>query len=135
MKKVLIISLIAVVMILIIFGLVKSGCFGPRNYSESDSGTTIETKAGSRFTISVKGNATTGFTWHMAKGTNGAVIRKVNDVYIAESGGGKSGVGGTHVFTFEAVKAGTTTIKLQYQRTWEKSTPPANTLEYTVKVN
>jgi inhibitor of cysteine peptidase len=135
MKKILIISLIIIVMILIIFGLVKGGCFGPKNYSESDSGTTIEAKAGQQFTISLKGNATTGFTWQMAKGTNSAVVTKVKDVYTAENSGGMSGVGGTHVWTFKAIKAGTTKIKLLYQRTWEKSTPPANTLEYTIKVS
>lgn len=133
MKKILIISLIVVVMILIIIGMTVGGCFGPRNYSESDSGTTIETQVGKTFTISLKANATTGFTWQMIKGTDDAVVQKVKDIYTAENSGGRSGVGGTHVWTFKAVKAGTTKIKLQYQRIWEKL-PPANTLEYTIKV-
>lgn len=127
-------SLIIVAVIVIVFGLVASGCFGPKKYSESDSGTTIETKVGKQFIISLRGNATTGFTWQMAKGTDSAVVKKVTDVYTSENRGGMSGVGGTHVWTFEAVKAGTTKIKLLYQRTWEKPTPPANTLEYTIKV-
>ncbi len=127
-------SIFAVLTLAIVFGLAAGGCFGPKNYTESDTGKTIETKVGKQFTISLRGNATTGFTWQMAKGTDSAVVKKVKDVYTAENSGGKVGVGGTHVWTFEGVKAGTTTINLQYKRTWEKQTPPANTLEYIIKV-
>lgn len=121
-------------MFVVVFSLAASGCFGPKNYSESDSGTTIETKVGKQFTVSLRGNATTGFTWQMAKGTDSAVVKKVKDIYTAENRGGMVGVGGTHVWTFKAVKAGSTKIELLYQRTWEKKTVPANTLEYTIKV-
>jgi len=131
-KERILLSLLIVTAIAV--GLLAGGCFGPKNYSESDSGETINTKVGKQFTITVRGNATTGYTWQMAKGTDETVVKKVGDVYTAENGGGKVGVGGTHVWTFKAVKVGTTKIKLQYLRAWEKPTLPANILEYKVKV-
>lgn len=132
MKKALIISLALVLAILMI--IIYIGCsLRTADHTEADSGKTIEVSVGKQFTITLRGNATTGYTWQMAKGTNSKIVKKISDVYTADNTG-LVGSGGDHVWTFKAVAAGETTITLNYLRPWEKPVVPANTLKYKIKV-
>ncbi|MCG6538263.1 MAG: protease inhibitor I42 family protein, partial [Syntrophales bacterium LBB04] len=44
------------------------------------------------------------------------------------------GAGGIATFTFKAVGTGRTGLLLEYRRTWEKDTKPADDFELTVSV-
>lgn len=132
MRRNLVISLVFVLVILAI--LIYLGCsLRTANYTEADSGKTIEASVGKQFTISLKGNATTGYVWQMAKGTDSKIVKKISDKYTAYNTG-RVGSGGDHVWTYKAVAAGETTITLNYLRTWDKPVAPANTLKYKIKV-
>jgi len=125
---------LALVIVGIIIAVVAFRCNAkPANYTEGDAKETIETKAGNQFTITLRGNVTTGYIWQMAKGTESAIVKKVSDKYIAENTE-RTGAGGDHVWTFEALKAGDTTITLEYLRPWEKPKDPANSVKFKVKV-
>ncbi len=135
MRKVPAISTILFLSIALI--LISAGCdlktIRTAKYAEADSGKTIELSVGQKLTITLRGNATTGYVWQMAKGTDGKIVKKISDKYTADNTG-LVGSGGDHVWTYQAVAAGETTITLNYLRPWEKSVPPAKTLKYTVKV-
>lgn len=132
MRKALIISLVVILVILVV--LIYVGCsLRAANYTEADSGKTLEVSAGKQFTITLRGNQTTGYVWQMAKGTNSKIVKKISDVYTSDNTG-LVGAGGDHVWTFKAIAAGETIITLNYLRLWEKPVVPANTLKYKIKV-
>ncbi len=111
---------------------VSAGC-GTVNYTEADSGKTITTSIGQQFTITLRGNETTGYVWQMTKDTNSKIVKKISDKYTADNTG-LVGAGGDHVWTYKAVAAGETTITLNYLRPWQKPVVPSKTLKYKIKV-
>ncbi len=132
MRKILAISLVLVLSIAA--ALASAGCdFKTAKYTEANAGKTLEVSVGRQFTITLRGNATTGYVWQMAEGTNGKIVKKISDKYTADNTG-RVGSGGDHVWTYKAVAAGETTITLNYLRPWEKPVVPANTLVYKIKV-
>jgi predicted secreted protein len=44
------------------------------------------------------------------------------------------GVGGVFVATFKAVRAGKTTVRMEYRRPWEKDVAPIETFAVTLDV-
>jgi predicted secreted protein len=98
----------------------------------SDPGKAIEVASGAQFTLALKGNATTGFTW--AADYDKSLFSMVEDKYVTDSNPqGMVGVGGTQNLTLKALKAGKGTITCKYARTWE-SVPAAQTLTFNVTV-
>jgi len=81
-----------------------------------DIGTPVE--------IRLKGNATTGFSWSVAKIEGDSVKQQGKIHYVPDKGPkGMVGSGGTAIATFKAVKAGKSIITLEYRRPWEKNKP------------
>lgn len=114
--------------------LVAAGC-GTKTakYTEADTKKTLEVSVGQQFTITLRGNETTGFEWQMGKDINSKIVKKVSDKYTADNTG-LVGSGGDHVWTFKAVAVGETRITLNYLRPWELTAAPSKTLKYKVKV-
>jgi inhibitor of cysteine peptidase len=132
MRKVLAMAMFFVLSIAAV--LLSAGCdLKTAKYTETDSGKTIEASVSQQFTITLRGNETTGYVWQMAKGTNSKIVKKISDKYTADNTG-LVGSGGDHVWTFKAVAAGETTITLNYFRPWEKPVVPTKTLKYKIKV-
>ena len=132
MRKTLAISMFFVLIIAAV--LISAGCdFRTLRYTEADSGKIIEASVGQQFTITLRGNATTGYVWQMAEGTNSKTVKKISDKYTADNTG-RVGSGGDHVWTYKAVAAGETTITLNYLRPREKPVAPTKTLIYKIKV-
>jgi inhibitor of cysteine peptidase len=135
----------AAVLALVIVGaaLVSAGCGsqanangGPMQLGEADNGKSVTLKAGDSIQIKVDGNPTTGFEWTAAlEAKDAALLAQQGDPAYADSSTNPSivGSGGTYTFTFKALAAGTATIKLVYQRGWEK-VEPAKTFTVTVTV-
>jgi inhibitor of cysteine peptidase len=100
-------------------------------------GKKVEVPAGTKFVVRLPGNATTGYMWELAK-VEGAVVEQVGkEEYIPDPPpGGKAvtGSGGVSVFTFKAVKGGTSALSFVYRRSWEKDQPPAQKFGVTVEV-
>lgn len=90
-------------------------------------------RAGDTFKIVLKSNPTTGYGW--TSHFNDALLEKLDDSFMASDAPGLVGVGGYHVFTFKALASGTSTLRFDYARPWEKDVDPieSKTFEITAK--
>jgi len=97
-----------------------------------DESGSMKVKAGQQFTVSFRGNATTGYDWIVA--SDGG-LKVVNDWYQADDAGNppRVGVGGVHHFTLIAEKAGTYEATFDYQRSWEGSEGNTRTITVTAE--
>lgn len=95
------------------------------------NGQTIELAAGQKLVLSLESNPTTGFDWEVSEIDEAVIKQSGESEFKSESD--LLGAGGVRTFTFEAVAAGTSTLKLVYHRSWEKDIPPEQ--EFTVTIN
>ena len=85
--------------------------------------------------VELRGNPTTGYTWVYTMSPEG-IVREVSEEYVTDKiDGGLAGSGGKFIFTFEALTTGETELIFSYLRVWEKGTPAAETVVYTVTVD
>jgi predicted secreted protein len=99
----------------------------------ADNAKTVAVAVGKPFDVALKGNASTGFQWQVAKIDGDAVEQIAKEDYIFDKHPPRMvGVGGTFVFHFKAAKAAKTKIRLVYARPWEKDKPPAQTFEAVI---
>lgn len=113
--------------------LLASGCAKPQPIvlGDKDAGGVIEIGAGREFTVQLPSNATTGFQWVVVD--LGAVTQIGEPVYEAQQEPGVVGAGGTETFTFKTGPSGSSDLKLEYRRPWEKGIPAEKTWSVTVK--
>jgi uncharacterized protein YggE len=84
--------------------------------------TGMRASAGQTFTVTLDSNPSTGYQWEASSIANNELVRFVRSEFI-QSDSDLVGVGGKQTLTFEALKAGKTTIVLDYARPWEKENP------------
>ena len=91
-------------------------------------------KPGAVEVVTLSENASTGFAWRLdadaSQGLN--VVVAVSDAGHRD-GATMPGAPGTHRWSIRALKAGTATVTLVYQRPWEK-TAPAQTRRFNIRV-
>jgi len=123
-------SLIAVLIVLL-FAL--AACGGPAaKLEQADNGVALDLKSGQTFTVSLEGNPTTAYSWEVAE-FDPAVVELAGEAdYKADSM--LIGSGGVFKFTFKALAAGSTSLKLVYHRPWEEDVEPLEVFEVTVNV-
>jgi inhibitor of cysteine peptidase len=104
--------------------------------TDADNGKTLKLGDCKTATISLAGNATTGYSWTVNK-IDGTAFEQIGTVdYVPDRArAGMVGTGGTSVARFRAMKVGQTTITLGYARPWEQGTPPAKTFTVTLVVD
>lgn len=98
------------------------------------SGTPNSLDVGETGKIILKGNPTTGYTWHYTIENKDIVkLDSENDVRDTDM----IGAGNTYTWNFKALKAGQTRLTFKYYRDWEgeASTTASNTIEYLICVN
>lgn len=88
---------------------------------QATSNTTVQTSVNQEFDVTLDSNPTTGYQWHVTS-IDETIVRLVNDEYVPPESA-LVGAGGKQVFTFEALKEGTTSIELEYARPWEPESP------------
>lgn len=94
----------------------------------------ISVAAGDTFTVTLCSNATTGFEWsESAQISDSTVVQQANHEFVAPETG-LAGAPGKEVWTFNALKKGTSTIALEYSRPWEGGEKGEWTLNLTVTV-
>lgn len=72
------------------------------------------------FEISLKANATTGYSWKWIKNQSSKLLDSVNSTYIpTKVKEGIVGSGGNEIWKFRAIESGIDTLKFEYQRSWE----------------
>jgi inhibitor of cysteine peptidase len=105
----------------------------PMQVTDADNGKTVAVALGKTFDAVLKGNASTGFQWKVAKIEGDAVQEIGKADYILDPNPKRmAGIGGRYVLHFKATKAAKTKIRLIYVRPWEKNTPPAKTFEAVI---
>jgi inhibitor of cysteine peptidase len=104
---------------------------------EAADGTTQQLKVGDVIAITLESNPSTGFAW-FATSSNPEVVTQLGESLYQEaqasSGEALLGAAGTETLYFEAKGSGTATVTLDYQRGWEKSLAPEQTITITVEV-
>jgi len=136
MKKYWITAMITVLAIIAIGGTiaaVSADTNATLALTAADSGKQITISDGDSFTVTLDSNPSTGFAWSISAITNEAVIDDVSNEFNGADTG-MMGAGGQEVWTFEALDKGTSTIEMQYSRSWETGVEPAATFNVTVVV-
>jgi inhibitor of cysteine peptidase len=87
--------------------------------------------------ITLESNPSTGYSW-FATSSNPDVIAQMGEAQYQEPQSSSTtpivGAAGTETLYFEAVKAGTVTLTLDYKRGWETDVAPEKTITITVEV-
>jgi inhibitor of cysteine peptidase len=99
----------------------------------SSSGKQIEIAVGGSIAVTLDSNATTGYSWELKGISNPAILEKTDNKYEAPTSE-LIGAGGKEVWTFKALKAGTTTLNMEYSQPWEGGQKGANSFSVTVVV-
>jgi inhibitor of cysteine peptidase len=109
---------------------------GPVKLGQADSGKAYTVKVGDTIEVVLPGNPTTGFSWIAALADKDAavLVQQGEPAYVQDAKEGNVvGSGGTYTFTFKATTAGTATLKLVYERTFE-NVAPEQTFEVQITV-
>ncbi len=100
-------------------------------------GTTQQLKKGEVMSISLESNPSTGYGW-FASISNPTVLVQMGEPQYQEPAGSSTtpiaGAAGTETFYFQAVETGTTTLTLDYKRSFEANVAPEKTVSLTVEV-
>lgn len=115
-------TVIWVIAILIVLGLTASVMFfmkpESKVYAEDDSVAVIKIEKGNTFTIELKENPSTGYSWHYTADPETA-INLDSDRFIVTGTGDIVGAPGKHEFTFKAMETGNVQLKFEYYRPWD----------------
>ena len=105
--------------------LVVAGCAGKKVYGANVS--TIETTVGQDIIIALESSPTTGYTWRVSGRVDQAIVGLISSDYEPSPSTTVLGVSGHQRWTFRAVGRGTTTIRFDYARPWELTSPAKST--------
>jgi predicted secreted protein len=89
----------------------------------------ITVPVGVSFTINVKANPTTGYTWEV--GFDQSLLKLVRQYTPSSSA---IGAGGIESFEFQGMRAGETEIYLNYKRSFEPNNPALETKNFKVTI-
>ena len=103
--------------------------------TDDDNGKVVSMPMDAPMGVSLAGNPTTGYSWHVAK-IEGNTVEQVGKIEFQSRPHppGMVGAGGKFHATFKAAKPGASTVTLHYARPWEKDKPPAKTFRVTFQV-
>jgi predicted secreted protein len=105
----------------------------PLRLTDADHQKTIALPIGTPFDIALKGNATTGYQWQVAKIEGKGVRQRGKVDYVPDRHPERMvGYGGTFVFHFNVVKAAITKLHLVYVRPWEKGKSAEKVFEVAI---
>ena len=136
MKKYWVTGLLTLIAIFAIAGTVAAASAdnnGPSVVNVTESGKQIDLAPGDSLIVTLDSNPSTGFAWSISAITDEGVIDDVDSEFVGADTG-MMGAGGQEVWTFEALDEGTSTIEMQYSRSWETGVEPAATFNVTVIV-
>jgi inhibitor of cysteine peptidase len=95
----------------------------------------VNLKVGAVLEVRLEANHTTGYSWVFTPAVNPVLMRQGRTVYQEHGTGGTVGAGGVEVWRFKAMKAGKQGLQFEYRRPWEKDSPPAKVVTFTVTVD
>ena len=100
---------------------------------ESSSGKQVEIAVGGSLTVTLESNATTGYSWELKEIGDTSILQKTDNKYVAPTSG-LIGAGGKEVWNFKALKAGKTTLSMEYSQPWAGGQKDAKIFNLTVVV-
>lgn len=105
---------------------------GCTSTTAGDSQNMVNATVGETFTLTLRGNPTTGYSWEATEVPSEVLLTekhyeqdKTETMMV--------GVGGTFHFHFKAVKKGEANIRFEYRRPWEKL-PAVEVRSYRVRI-
>jgi len=110
-----------------------SGSSVIRGLTKKDNNKTIAMHRGSNFTVTLKGNPTTGYTWKTAP-FDSTIISPENK-YKYKPSGNLAGSPGEFIFNFRGINRGVSAVKFYYMREWEKNTAPADSFKVIICID
>jgi len=99
----------------------------------SNPETPVVVQNGSRFTIELASNATTGYSWDFGIPVDTNYL-KIVKTYYNDPKSDIVGAGGIQGWVFEAVQPGSTSITLEYKRPWEVIELPVQTAVFNIEI-
>jgi len=102
----------------------------------SHAGEEVIVAVGGLLIVTLESNLTTGFMWTLEENSDESVLQEVGHEYVAAetTEPPMPGTGGEELWTFQALKEGTSIISMKYSRLWEEGVEPAETFSLTVVV-
>ena len=106
-----------------------------RTLTELDNGKDLQVTTGDLLVFRLPSNRSTGYSWSVVT-SKSSLLSQVGEAgyELPKSAKGLVGVGGTEVWKFRALGAGSLTITFAYARPWEKGIPPVRTLSWPVTI-
>lgn len=107
------------------------------NLTQQDNGETIRVKQGGVIFIQLEGNPTTGYTWEVETVDNSYLVLSGEPQFEGEQDVGEDqllGAGGQFLFAFDAIKAGTTDLRLVYRRPFEPDIDPIEVFSVQIEI-
>ena len=117
-----------------VLGAALAGCL-PGSVVRIDAtfdGKTVPVPLNGTLIVDLESNATTGYAWALDS-VDASILQFEKSEYVAPVTN-LVGAGGKELWTFKAIAAGQTLLKLNYERSFEPEEDPADTFEVTVTV-
>jgi inhibitor of cysteine peptidase len=124
-----------VIIALVVNLVLMAGCKSqPVQLAETDNGKEIPLDLGEQLVITLPGNPSTGYSWEV-RTMDTAILEQVGEPEFASDNTDLVGAGGLLTLTFEAKKAGSTSLELVYHHPWETDVEPLQifAIQVTVK--
>ena len=126
----------AAVALLLLAGCAAARSANTNTLTPADDGKVINVTVGQVLVVELPGNRTTGYGWNQPAASETVLERVGEPAYVKNPApSGMAGVGGKEIWRFRAAKAGRQRLRLEYARPWEKNTPPAKVVTFTVVVS
>jgi len=100
----------------------------------ASSGKEVTLAAGGMLTVTLESNITTGYSWNENANIGDKTVMQQTDHKYQPPATPIPGAGGKEVWTFKALKAGQSTISMEYRRPFEPTAAPAKTFSLTLVV-
>ncbi len=95
----------------------------------------VEVAVDDSLTVTLGSNPTTGFQWsEAAQISDQTLLEQLEHEFVPPEATGVAGASGQEVWTFKALKKGTSTISMDYSRSWEDGETAEWTFVLTVVV-
>ncbi len=107
-------------------------------YKQAAISKEVEVAVDGSLTVTLCSNPTTGFQWESAQISDQTILQQMGHEFVPPEAKGDRppapGTPGKEIWTFKALKKGTSTISLEYSRPWEGGEKGAWKFDLTVVV-
>ena len=100
----------------------------------ASSGKEVTLATGGTLIVTLESNITTGFSWNENANIGDKTVMQQTDHKYQPPATTIPGAGGNEIWNLKALKAGRSTISMEYRRPFEPNAAPASTFTLTVVV-